>query len=43
MNEVISWIFILFPIVLFLAIGIWRRNQIYHQEEQAERERQGKQ
>jgi len=39
MNEVISYIFILFPIVVFLAIGIWRRNQIYHQEEQAEQEK----
>lgn len=40
MNKLISIVFTLLPIVLFIAIGIWRRNQIYRQEEEAEREKQ---
>lgn len=38
MNEIISIVFSLLPIFLVLAIGLWRRRQIYKQEEQAEKE-----
>jgi len=38
MNKIISIVFVLLPIALSLTIGIWRRNQIYRQEEEAEQE-----
>jgi len=38
MNKIISLAFSLLPIFLGLALSLWRRRQIYKQEERAEEE-----